>query len=178
MTRENILDALVNWLGVEFSGYSLPNKSGEMQQVKIFAQYMPQPDGITYADKARKGIDGYESADYESNFPCVLVRLGEIIDTEEAAPSHSTVNIQVLTGIYDDTKDCQGYRYILSMQEKVRALLLEHRVIERKYILQMPMKSRLLDLETWPVWYGQQDLVYIAGRPVQNWDYINGGKRH
>ena len=178
MTRENILDTLTQWLGVEFSGYSLPNKSGEMQQVKIFAQYMPQPDGITYTDKNRKGLNGYESADYESNFPSIVVRLGEIVDTEENAPSHSTVNVQVLSGIYDDSKDSQGYRYILGMQEKVRLLLLEHRVIGKRYILQMPMKSRLLDLETWPVWYGQQDLVYIAGRPLQNWDYINGGKRH
>ena len=177
MNSMNVLDALVNWLKIEYQGYQLPNKGGVMQQVNIYAQYTPQPDGITYTDKARKGLAGYESADYESVFPCIVVRLGECTDTEEGAPSQSTVNVKLLTGIYDDTKDSQGYRYILAMQEKTRILLLEHRVIDKKYILQMPIKSRLLELETWPVWYGEQDLVFTAGRPLQNWEYIHGDMR-
>lgn len=177
MNRENILDALVNWLKIEFAGYSLPNKGGELQEVKVYAQYLPQPDGITYADKDRKGLEGYEESDYESVFPCIIVKLQEMTDTEEAAPAHSSVNVKVLCAIYDDTKDSQGYRYILGMQEKIRSLFLEHRVVEKKYILNMPMKSRLLELETWPVWYGEQDMIFTAGRPVQNWDYINGRRK-
>ncbi len=177
MTRENFLDALVTCLSDEFTGYSLPNKSGVLQEVKIFAQYTPQPDGITYTEKSRKGLDGYEASDYESNFPCIVVKLGEMIDTEENSPAHSSIDVKILSGIYDDSKNCQGYRYILTMQEKIRQKLFEHRVLGKKYILQMPMKSRLLELETWPVWYGEQDLVFYSGRPLQNWDYLHGGMK-
>ena len=177
MNAINIIDTLVNWLKIEFAGYELPASDGTMKTVNVFPQFLPQPDGISYSERASSGLAGYKPNDYADTFPCIIVKITGITDAEENSTSQSSVNVVIICGVYDEAKDCQGYRYILAMQEKIRLLLLEHRVLDNRYLLQMPMKSRLLEPENWPVWYGQQDLVYLAGRPLQNWDYIHGGRR-
>ena len=175
MNRVDLLDTLVSVLREEFAGYYLPNKAGEMQEVKIYAQYLPQPQSITFTERERKGLAGYESADYESNFPCIIVKLDDMTDSEEGSVELSTVRVKVIAGVYDAEPESQGYRYILAMQDKIRLLLLDKRVIGGKFLLDMPMKSKLYDIETWPVWYGEQELTYHAGRPLQNWGYVHGG---
>ena len=177
LTRTELLDELAGALRTEFEGYTLPNKDGEMQQVKVFTQYLPQPQGITYLDKGRKDLAGYEAVDYESNFPCLIVRLEDMSDREEGGLNQSLVKVKVVAGVYDESTESQGYRYILAMQDKARMLLLDKRVIGRKYLLDMPMTSRLLDSESWPVWYGEQEMTYHTGRPLQNWEYIHGGMK-
>ena len=175
MNRVDLLDALVSEFKQEFAGYFLPNKDAVMQEVKVYSQYLPQPQNITYTERERRGLAGYEENDYATNFPCVIVRLEDMTDSEEGSTELCTVRVQVIAGVYDDTPESQGYRHILAMQDKIRLLLLDRRVIGRKFLLDMPVKSKLLDIETWPVWYGQQELTYHAGRPLQNWEYVHGG---
>ncbi len=73
------MSALTGGLRELLRGYSLPSRfqgadgaepsmQAVMQEVKVFAQYLPQPSGITFAEKAA-GLKNYTSDDYESNFP-------------------------------------------------------------------------------------------------------------
>ena len=172
MNRITLLDDLVSRMKKVFTGYMLPNKSGVLQEVRVFGQYVPQPQGLTFGEKSNAGLKNYGAADYEENFPCVVVRLGEMTDSEERSLTQSGVNVTLLFGVYDDGVECQGYRDVLNMQESVRVDLLEHRVLAGKHMLMMPVKSRLLEAETWPVYFGELDLVYQVGRPMQGYGWV------
>lgn len=153
-------------------GRSLPGKSGLLQDIKIFAQYVPQPSGITFADRDNKGLKHYEAGDYESNFPCIIVRLEDMTDLEERSRTHSICNVKLLIGIYDDKPECQGYVDVLDIQEAIRSYLLEHRILCSKHLLVMPVKCRLLDNDTWPVYFGEISLAYQVGRPVRAPEFV------
>ena len=172
MTRLDLLNELHRRLTDLFKDYSLPNKAGVLQNVAVFKQYLPQPQGITFADR-NTGIKSYSESDYESNFPCVIVKLDEMTDYEERSRNHSQVNVTLLAGVYDESPECQGYQDILNLQEVMRAYLLEHRVVGRKFVLNMPLKSRLLELDTWPVWFGEMTLTFTAGRPVMRNEWVS-----
>lgn len=163
---------LTSRLSTLMLGYSLPGKTGMLQEVKVFAQYVPQPAGISFNNKELSGLKNYSSTDYESNFPCIIVQLGEMMDVEENSRTHSTCNVQLLIGIYDETPECQGYQDVLNIQELIRQYLLEHRILAHRHLLIMPVKCRLLDAETFPIYFGVMDLLFQVGRPVRNSDYV------
>ena len=153
-------------------GHSLPGKSGNLQEVRVFAQYVPQPAGISFSSKDKSGLKNYAASDYESNFPCIIVQLGEMADVEECSKTHSTCAVTLLIGVYDDNPECQGYQDVLNIQELIRQYLLEHRILANRHLLMMPMKCRLLDADTFPIYFGEMNLLYQVGRPVRNSDYV------
>ena len=165
MNQRLLMQDMTRGLTEVFAGYELRNKMGVLQQVQVFSQYLPQPEGITFADKDKSGLKNYTSNDYDTNFPCVIIKLQEQEDNEERSIIRSTVKVSILSAIYDESVECQGYLDVLNMQGKMRAFLLENRVLADRYILNMPVKSRLLEVETWPVYWGEMNLVYTIGRP-------------
>lgn len=171
MNAIDIADGLAVWLSCEFNGYQLLNKNGILQEVRIFRQYIPQPQGITFST-SDKGMKGYDDSDYEANFPCIIVKCGDITDQEENRIDMSRVNVRLLYGVYDASPECQGWRDILSMIDKTRHDLLIDRVIARKYVVQMPLVSRLLEADTYPVYFGEMVMTFDAGRPRRPHDYV------
>ena len=189
MTRAELIDSLTSGLKKLLKGYTLPSRlqgtDGEssgiqnvMQEVKVFAQYLPQPEGITFDSREYPNIrkydrlKNYDADDYESNFPCVIVKLGDMTDSEEQSRNHSSVKVSILAGVYDESPECQGYMDLLNLQEVIRKWLLEERVLARKFLLRMPLMSRLDDSETWPVYFGTMELTYELGRPVRSSEYV------
>ena len=63
MNRIVLLDNLVERLSKVFRGYELPNKAGVLQEVQVFSQYVPQPQGITFGDKEQSGVKNYGASD-------------------------------------------------------------------------------------------------------------------
>ena len=174
MTRAELMTALTDGLKTLLKGYALPSRvRGQevMQEVKVFAQYLPQPSGITFADKAA-GLKNYTADDFESNLPCVIVKLAGMTDTEEQSQAHSSVKVEILLGVYDESPECQGYMDILNLQEVIRKWLMEERVLARKFLLKMPLLSSLDEAETWPVYFGTMSMTYELGRPVRSSGYV------
>ena len=189
MTRAELIDSLTSGLKKLLKGYTLPSRlqgtDGEstgiqsvMQEVKIFAQYIPQPSGITFEQRTYPNkrpydrLHDYQDDDYESNFPCVIVKLGDMTDNEEQSRNHSSVKVSILDGVYDESPECQGYMDLLNLQEVIRKWLLEERVLSRKFLLRMPLMSKLDDSDTWPVYFGVMELNYELGRPVRSSEYV------
>ena len=170
MNRVNLLDALTARLSQAFSGYSLMNKQHELQQVRVFAQYVPRSDLVSYSQQD-------STQDEESNIPLIIAKLDTMTDFEQGRHEHSTINARILCAVFDDDNAAQAYRDILDMQDIIRQNLLENRVICKRYILKMPLKSQLLDVETWPIYWGEQQLIFEAGRPLPGWDWVHGGMR-
>ena len=131
MTELDLLDAMITKLEDLFRGYTLLNKSGTLQEVKIFAQYIPIPEGLNFNTRDMTGIKNYRESDMDSNFPCIVAKLIECEDQEERRIDSSRVKMNLLFACYDDNKLCQGYRDILNMQERVRENLLIERVIAK-----------------------------------------------
>ena len=81
MIELNLIDALVAELTNLFKDYELPAKSGLLQNVKVFAQYLPQPSEFEVIERDEDGEEitpqGYSSADIEANFPCIVVKFND-----------------------------------------------------------------------------------------------------
>ena len=189
MTRAELIDSLTSGLKKLLKGYTLPSRlqgkddtsagiQNIMQEVKIFAQYLPQPSGITFEQRTYPNkrpydrLQDYQDDDYESNFPCVIVKLGDMTDNEEQSRNHSSVKVSILAGVYDESPESQGYMDLLNLQEVIRKWLLEERVLARKFLLRMPLMARLEDNDTWPVYFGVMELNYELGRPVRSSEYV------
>lgn len=167
MTGKGIMSALVKRLGHLFSGYTLLNKKDIPQEVKIFQQYLPQPSGITITQNGGNNtpLKNYSESDYDLNFPCIVIKLGETVFQEERRADMCRTSVKLVIGIYDAEPDCQGYLDILNIQERISGDFLVNRIFNSKYHLDMPVKSRLLEAETWPVYFGEMEFVFTSGRP-------------
>ena len=172
MTSLNLLDALVSRLTELFANYELQAKSGLLQTVKVFAQYLPQPKSAEVNDdddtESITEPQGYSADDIESLFPCVVVKLDDMTDKEEGTLDAVRINARILVGIYDESPDCQGYRDVLNIIEVIRQdlLTMPARVLAKKYRLEMPLKSYLFDEQAFPVYFGQIESVWETGRPL------------
>ena len=171
MTELELLDALVDRLSGLFMGYELKGKSGLLQEVKIIPQYLPQPSSATVkSDEEDEEIEpqGYTVEDIESIFPCVIVKIGEVIDKEEGALDQSRLNVNFIVGVYDEAKNCQGYRDVYNIIEVIRQdlLTLDSRVLNNRFRLEMPMTSDLAREQEWPIYFGYIETVWETGRPM------------
>ena len=176
MTELFLLDALVARLTELFRDYELTAKSGLLQTVKVFAQYLPQPSAVTVKpkdDTESTTPQGYTPSDIESNFPCVIVKLDDATDREEGTLTQTRVNVRILVGTYDESPDCQGYRDVLNIIETVRQdlLTLPGRVLDGRYRREMPMKNYLFDEQAWPIYFGQIETAWETGRPLMPRDF-------
>ena len=133
MTELNLLDALVARLTELFQGYELPDKSGNMQNVRVLVQNLPKPSAVSVktddeaSDSETIEPQGYTVTDIESIFPCVIVKLGEVVDREEGSLDQTRINVQFVAGVHDSSdtaRDCQGYRDVYNIIEVIRQDLL------------------------------------------------------
>ena len=169
MTELTLLDALVDRYRERFRGYELQSKSGLLQEVKVIPQYLPQPSAVTVkSDDDPVEPQGYTVTDIESIFPCVIVKVGEVIDKEEGALDQSRVNVHFIIGVYDDAPDCQGYRDVYNIIEVIRQdlLTMPARILEGRYRLEMPLRSDLIPEQEWPLYFGYIESLWDTGRPM------------
>lgn len=175
----NELELLLNLTGrMEklFEGYTVMIRKGEEEAasgVKVFAQYMPQPEGIRWSDESF-GLKGYAEDDYAKNFPCVIVKLGERQDFLQANRESSAISIKILAGIYDSSEDCQSYREVINMIVKIRECITKERIMSRACLLKMPVKTQLIEADTWPVYFAELSLQYDLPMPQMTHEYIYG----
>ena len=172
MTVTDMLDTISEELRKIFRGYSLQNKLGVMQEVRIFQQYIPQPAGITVTDRL-SGVANYTESDYERNFPGIVVKLGDITDSDDRRLEVNNTGLRLLFGVYDDSPDGEGWRDVAGMMEKVRFEWLKDRIIAGKFRIILPITTRLLD-DTYPVYFGEMTCGVETGIPRRPRDFVYG----
>ena len=181
MTASEMIDAVNDDLSALFKGYTLPNKAGVPQEVKIFSQYMPPPSGIVVTGSKPE----YSSSDYELNFPCIVIKTGEMTDQEEGRLNMTRANLRLLFGVYawsdsEDEEEARNFktntwRDVMAMMEKVRGHWLKDRIIARKFRIEMPFVMKMLDEDTYPLFFGEIKVAIEIGRPVRDYDYVYRG---
>ena len=123
---------------------------------------METPDGN--AMKAPAIFDGYvprkRSADGE-DFPFVLIRpTGGSAGDEE-----SSIDVKIIVGCA--SQDDNGYRYAINVAERIRIALvaLPDRMLDRRFMLTMPVKWDLSDDQPWPSWLLSMDTQWTTRTP-------------
>ena len=170
MTEIELIDGLGERLSGLFTGYSLLNKSGVLQEIKIFAQYMPQPAAVTVNST---GLKNYSDNDYNNNFPCIIIHSEESNFLEERMLAQGQHKVRLIIGIYDSDSICQGWRDIANIEDRILNNLFVDRVIAQKFRLEMPVRFKFIDVDTWPVYFGEMELNFTIGRAIQRHDYIH-----
>lgn len=170
MTSQELMDGLGRRLGELFKGYTLLNKAGVLQEIRIFYQYVPQPSGVTVTVK---GMKNYQDNDYEANFPCIVIQSTESKYLEERNIAQAVHNIRLLIGIYDDNSECQGWRDIANISDRIINSFSVDRIVEQKFRMNMPMVMKYIDVETWPVYFGEVVMSFDVGRAMMRHDYIH-----
>ena len=134
---ENLLtEALCKKIEEAVKEFRLPVQNGEMRAPKIINGYLPPK---------RSRVD--------DDFPYVVVRAESgVCDRGE-----SSVTVALLIGCY--SKDDDGHEYCLNVMSRIRTALmsLENETLDKKYILQLPIKWDLAPVQ--PVDQWQLDMV-------------------
>lgn len=165
ITALSLINLLQNCLQDLFAGYSLLNSKKIPQLIKIFPQYIPQPKDANFSEKIT-GLQNYNDFDYEANFPSIIIIHEGIEDFEEKKLELSIHSVRLLFGIYDDDYRCQGYTDIFNLMERTRQHLLIYRFLDDTFRLLMPLKSKLIEADTFPIYFGEMSLRYETGRPA------------
>lgn len=183
MIEINLLDSLVNALSELFADYELKAKSGLQQNVKVFAQHLPQPSEFevvtNYDDDSEEQEEqeeiiapiGYTDIDIEAYFPCIIVVLDGTEIKEEGTTDAYKIQVRILVGTYDTNKNLQGYRDCLNILEKARQYLLSmpNRILQGRYQVLMPMKTNLDNEITYPFYFGQLETIFETARPLMSY---------
>ncbi|MBQ3450474.1 MAG: hypothetical protein IJG34_11335 [Synergistaceae bacterium] len=174
MNELELIDALAARLERLFYGWTLPGKNGKLQNVKIFAQYIPQAEGITLNTYSENAIENYTGEDFANNFPSVIVKAVDRVDSEERGIEMCRLNMKILCCVYDESSVSTGYRDVLNMLAKIREDILTERFIDNRFHIEMPLKSKLIEADSWPVYFGEIELKCEAGRALAGNEYIYG----
>lgn len=177
MNEVELIDALCERLRDIFYGkkfYSRKKDSAELHDVNIFAQYIPQAEGITIADRHKDFADNYGESDFESNFPCVIVKHLERTDNEERSLIRTQLKLKLIACVYDESSHNEGYRDLCNMMSHMRNDFFEDRFIDSRFRIIMPLKSRIIETDTWPVSYGEIELLCETGRKTAPMPEIYG----
>ena len=165
-------DLLVDKLKEIFKDYSLLAKNGTLQEVQVFPQFLPQPEGVTIREKKSDYAivpQGYEVEDIESLFPCVLVKVEGSRDNISRSLRKSQIDVKIIAGTYDNTQDCQGYRDVLNIMSKIRLelLTLPGYVLDERFRLSNDlMNMQLFDDREWPYFFATIETVWEAAQPL------------
>lgn len=186
LTALDMIDAVKENLEGLFRGFMLPNKAGNLQEVRIFTQYMPPPAGITVAGEKPTGTKGYNSEDFSMNFPGVIIKLGEMTDSEERRLDLTKAGLRLLFGVCEweaETGDEESdsrvknecWRDVLLMMERVRQSWLRDRIIGRKFKILLPVVMNLLEEDTYPLYFGELKTELLTWLPAGNPEYVYRG---
>ncbi|MBQ9628370.1 MAG: hypothetical protein IJP97_05125 [Synergistaceae bacterium] len=176
MNELDLIDALVLRLDRLFYGWTLLDKNGVSKYVKVFAQYIPQAEGLTIytSDREPGALNNYAGEDFANNFPSVIVKAVDRVDSEERGIEMCRLNMKILCCVYDESSVSTGYRDVLNMLAKIREDILTERFIDNRFHIEMPLKSKLIEADSWPVYFGEIELKCEAGRALAGNEYVYG----
>lgn len=176
MIEINLLDGLVHELSNLFRDYELKAKNGMQKNVKVFAQYLPQPSNFEIVDSEIDGENlpepiGYTEQDLDAYFPCIIVMLDGTEIKEEGTTDAYKIRVKIFVGVFDDDKNMQGYRDVLDIIEKTRQFLLslKNRILLDRYQVLMPLSTELEIESTWPFYFGELSLNCETARPLMSY---------
>jgi len=139
-------DYMVDEVKQLFSGFTLKNAKGEEALLNVYPQYLP-------ARKGQKDIEHY---------PFIVVQLLDGGDDSELDPNQC--RILFYCGIFDDDNKYQGHRDCVNVMQRLYTHLMTHRVFDKKYQVEYPIKWSLTEEDFYPYYYGGLETIWTVGK--------------
>lgn len=155
MTPINCARNLAEFLREQFQGYSSPDEKVAGNSITIRDGFLPKQ--TTMDAKRRQN-------------PYIVIRPVKVEDDDKEG---STADLQILVTTYDDDKE-DGHLALYHILEFIRQSLLTHKLIKKKNMLQMPMKTMIPEEQPFPQWWGYMEVTYSIGQPGIN-GFADGG---
>lgn len=155
MTPINCARNVAEFLREQFQGYTAPDEKIAANGITIRDGFLPKQ--TTVEAKRRQS-------------PYIVIRPVRIDDDDKEG---STADLQILVTTYNDNKE-DGHLALYHILEFIRQSLLTHRLIKKKNILQMPIKTMIPEEQPFPQWWGYMEVTYSIGQPGLN-DFADAG---
>ena len=134
-----------------FEGFTLKNVEGNQTPVNIYSQYLP----ITSEDT--------------DHFPFIKVIL--IDGKEENEDSADLVHLSFTAGVYDNSKNKQGYRDSVNIINRIYTDIKGKKILDKRYILEYPVKWIINNDDTYPYFYTTIETYWsVAKMEISNKD--------
>lgn len=153
MIPVNLTDALATILQQALKDYSAGKPPEEVpvlrmgqNPLKVYPGQIPVPE------------DASEGASF------VYAMVKKVDDKGGNELSAATVTIGF--SIYDEDQE-DGWRNLYNIAEHTRQELLKHRILDKKFMLQLPMETEFVEEQPYPNWIGYITAKYSIGQPVE-----------
>lgn len=167
MTGIILIDKLAEMIREDVQHIELKTKGGLIRSPRVFTQYLPLPKTPKVkprdADQEAPNHGEYGPQDFEDNFPCVIVKMGDWKYDDRQA----TIRVRFLIGIYDESPDCQGFRDVCNVADRIALILLENQTVDRRYLFRKPLAGLLFLDQPWPVYFGELSAEYALNNPAE-----------
>lgn len=144
MTIVELQDLVYNEFSELFKDYTLRAADGNTTTaIKVYKQDLPIPES---------------DDDSEETPPFLIVRISDG-EQSDWAESH-TVNVAVIICVWDDARERQGARDVLSIITRIHQKMMKHPTLNGAF--EMPFKWTLNDEDTFPYYYGACQFTMTA----------------
>ncbi len=129
--------------------YKLAAEGQEDKKVTVYAQHIPD--------------ERFESDTY---YPLVVAAINKIEDGgEDSQQVLSTVTVGLTFGVYGE--DENAWVDLLNMMERTRQRLVNNRLLNNRFRLQLPVKWETIEAQPYPFWFGYGTIEYSTPRPIE-----------
>lgn len=151
----------------------LQDPQGGRVPVNIYKQFLPIyeaqeiPDTVT-DEELEEGT--YDAQAVQVPFPYVLVRVAEGVI--ESIDGEQAVDINLIIGVIDRSRDNQGYKDILNIMQDVYLRFSKNAILAQKYECMMPIQWALQEEESYPYFFGGMALRFETAAIKREDPYI------
>lgn len=137
MIPVNLQKGLIQRLEEIFSQFKLKNPNNEDVNINIFEQHLPQSES---------------DDDDVSLYPYIIVKLAD--GEQENETSAHKIKVLFVIGVFDDSYDNNGYQDVVNIVQKLIAGLKSKPIIEKKFVLDYPMRWLVHEEDVYPFFFG------------------------
>lgn len=144
MIPARMIRALKQEIEEAVKDYRLLAEGQEEKKVTVYAQHIPD----------ERFVD-------DTYYPLVIASVQKVED-KETGDSVATVGLTI--GVYGADED--AWMDLLSIMERIRQRLLEKRLIDKRYSLELPSEWETIESQPYPFWFGYGTLKYRIAHPL------------
>ena len=137
MTVEGLLDAIAEETAEALKGLSLRSAKENQRPINIYTQNLPLKE-----EKGDEKIYPYVCVGFDSS------------GIEDPCEGKELADIYFVAGIIDREKDCQGYRDVLQVIERIKQHFFRKGIIQGAFRLAYPVRTALQQEDTFPYFIG------------------------
>jgi hypothetical protein len=156
------VEAIAQYLETELVNLRPDGDDGRERNISVYRYNLPNPAPAQMADASDTTPDSYEGM-----MPAVVV---SPISWEDKAleDGSSVLTVSIMAGAFSrDPMNVEGSSAVLNMLERIRRLLLTHRIVGDAFEVVEPLNWQLYDEGYKPLWFGEMTTQWRILHPVR-----------